>query len=377
MPRLPVVVFVLAVVAAGAWLAFGRGAPAPGGNRAAPAMGGPPGMGRPLPVNVARVREEEFSDRLEAIGTTSANESITVTARAQGIIRALRFEDGQTVNKGDEIATIDAGEQDAKLNVELANLDEQRKGLERTAGLAKSQNVSQSKLDEQTAALRKAEANVAAARARIADYRIVAPFGGILGTRKVSVGALVSPGTVVTTLDDISVVKLDFAVPENFLSALRPGLDIEATTAAYPGEIFKGQVLAVDSRVDPVTRSIAIRALMPNPDLRLRPGMLMIVDLIKNRRQSLVIPEQALIPDPSAQFVFVISPDNVASRVKVTIGRRRLGYVEILEGLSAGDLVVTEGTIDVRPGGKVDVINRDKLGTAAPPTATAAAPRPS
>jgi membrane fusion protein (multidrug efflux system) len=278
----------------------------------------------------------------------------------------LRFEDGQTVNKGDEIALIDNGEQDAKLNVELANLEEQRKALDRTSGLAKSQNVSQSKLDEQISALRKAEANVAGARARVADYRITAPFGGILGTRRVSLGALVSPGTVVTTLDDISVVKLDFAVPENFLSALKPGLDIEATSTAYPGETFKGQVLAVDSRVDPVTRSIGIRALMPNPNLRLRPGMLMIVDLIKNRRESLIIPEQALVPDPEAQFVFVINSDNVANRVKVTIGRRRLGYVEVLEGLNEGDLIVTEGTIDVRQGGKVDVLNRDKLGPAAP-----------
>ena len=352
----------IAVLAVGGWFAFGRG---PSGSPAA-MRAGAMGAGRPQPVNVARVKQEIFADRLEAIGTTSANESITVTAKAQGIVRALRFEDGQTVNKGDEIALIDNGEQDAKLNVELANLDEQRKALERTSGLAKSQNVSQSKLDEQISALRKAEANVAAARARIADYRIVAPVGGILGTRRVSLGALVSPGTVVTTLDDISVVKLDFSVPENFLSALKPGLEIEATTTAYPGETFKGQVMAVDSRVDPVTRSIAIRAVMPNPNLRLRPGMLMIVDLIKNRRESLIIPEQALIPDPSAQFVIVISADNIASRVKVTIGRRRLGYVEVLEGLNEGDLVVTEGTIDARPGSKVDVLNRDKLGPATP-----------
>ena len=356
-PRSVVIAVVVAVLALGGWFAFSRGQ-APSG---APQAGGPPGMARLQPVNVARVRAESFSDRLEAIGTTSANESITVTAKAQGIVRALRFEDGQTVRQGDEIALIDNGEQDAKLNVELANLEEQRRALERTSDLAKSQNVSKSKVDEQTAALRKAEANVAAARARIADYRIAAPFGGILGTRKVSLGALVSPGTVITTLDDISVVKLDFAVPESFLAALKPGLDIEATTTAYPGEIFKGQVLAVDSRIDPVTRSIGIRARLPNPDLRLRPGMLMIVDLIKNRRDSLIVPEQALIPEPSAQFVIVVNTENVANRVKVTIGRRRLGYVEVLDGLRENDLVVTDGTLDVRPGAKVDVLNRDKL----------------
>lgn len=372
LPRNVVIAVVVAVLAAGGWFFFGRGDAPNGASRA----GGPPGAARPTPVNAARVHAENFSDRLEAIGTTSANESITVTAKAQGIVRALRFEDGQTMAKGEEIAIIDNGEQDAKLNVELANLEEQRRALERTTDLARSQNVSKSRVDEQTAALRKAEANVAAARARVADYRIVAPFGGILGTRKVSLGALVSPGTVITTLDDISVVKLDFAVPESFLAVLKPGLDIEATTTAYPGEIFKGQVVAVDSRIDPVTRSIGIRARIPNPDLRLRPGMLMIVDLIKNSRNSLIVPEQALIPEPNAQFVIVVSNDNVASRVKVIIGRRKLGYVEVLEGLNEGDLVVTDGTLDVRPGGKVDVLNRDKLDKPAAP-AKSAAPSPS
>jgi membrane fusion protein (multidrug efflux system) len=352
---------------------------APSGGGPARMAGGPPagmggmgrggpGMGRPTPVKVVKVATEVFDDHVEAIGTSAANESITVTAKVTGVIRSLNFDDGQYVEKGEEIAAIDAGEQDGRLNVELANLEEQRKELARITDLAKSNNVSQSRVDQQTSAVRKAEANVAAARARVSDYRIVAPFSGVLGTRKVSLGALVTPGTVITTLDDISTIKLDFSVPETFLATLRPGLDIEATTSAYQGELFKGQVVSVDSRVDTVTRSVGIRALVPNKEARLKPGMLVVVDLIKDRRQSLMIPEEALIPENNKQYVYTVAADNSAARVQVTIGRRRVGSVEILEGLNEGDLVVTEGTMELRPGAKVQILNQEKF-SSGPPSA--------
>lgn len=318
------------------------------------------GPARPAqPVYVAAAQEEIFGDRLEAIGTLSANESITVTAKAQGVVRSLNFTDGQVVTRGADIVLVDPGEQNAKLSAELANLEEQRKALERTSGLALSKNTSQARLDEQVSAVKKAEANVAGARARVSDYRITAPFAGILGTRRVSLGALVSPGTVITTLDDISVVKLDFSIPENFLAALKPGLDIEAKSAAYPTEIFKGQVVTVDSRVDPVTRSVSVRAVLPNEDARLRPGMLMVVALIKDQRVSLMIPEQALLPEGSRQFVYVLGADNTSvTKVPIVIGRRRPGFVEVVQGLKAGDRVITEGNTDLKPGGKVEVLTQ-------------------
>ncbi|MBL8642899.1 MAG: efflux RND transporter periplasmic adaptor subunit [Rhodospirillaceae bacterium] len=351
------------VIAGGAYFLMPGGKPA----------GGPPGMaagpmggGRPLPVIVTRVTYEMFDDHIEAIGTSAANESITVTAKVTGVIRSLNFDDGQFVQKGEEIAAIDAGEPDARLNVELANVDEQRKELNRIMGLAESNNVSRARVDQQIAALKKAEANAAAARARVGDYRITAPFAGVLGPRRVSLGALVSPGAVITTLDDISTIKLDFAVPETFMATLRPGLDIEATTTAYQGELFKGQVVSVDSRVDPVTRSVGIRALIPNPEARLKPGMLMVIDLIKDRRQSLMIPEQALSPENNKNFVFTVGPENTVDRVEIKIGRRRLGAVEVVEGLKEGDLVVTEGIMDLRPRSKVDIKNKDKIGAGLP-----------
>ncbi len=348
------------VVAAGAaWFIF---MPGSGGG---PSGGVRQGAGAQL-VYVTPARFETFADRIEAIGTLSANESITVTAKAQGVIRTINFDDGETVRENELIVVVAAAEEDARLDAELANLEEQRKTLERIIDLSKSNNVSQARVDEQMAMVKKAEANVAAARARVSDFRIWAPFSGVLGTRRVSPGALVSPGTVITTLDDISVVKLDFAVPETFLSSLRPGLDIEATSQAYPGEVFTGEVSAVDNRIDPVTRSVEIRAVISNDDHRLRPGMLMIVELIKDRRNSLMIPEHALMPDGTQQFVYVVNDESVAQRKEIVIGRRRPGYVEVVDGLSEGDLVVTEGTMRLRPGAKVEILIPSDAADAAP-----------
>jgi len=336
------------VLAAGGWFLFGRG----GEDQQARGRG----QGERVVVG-AIVQKEEFADRLEAIGTLYANESVTLTAKTQGIIRSLDFEDGQTFRKGEQIAAVDAGEQDAALNVELANLEQQRKELARIEQLVAEKHVSQAKLDEQMALLKRAEANVAAARVRSGDRRIVAPFAGIVGTRRISVGALVSPGTTIATLDDISEVKLDFSIPETFLSSLKPGLDIESSASAYPGEVFKGRVIAVDSRVDPVTRSVSVRAAILNEDARLRPGMLMVVELIKDRRESLMIPQIALMPENDMHYVMAINPDNTVRKLKVVIGRRKVGSVEILDGLKEGDLVVAEGTLDLRDGARIRLSN--------------------
>ncbi len=319
------------------------------------------GGARAQPVIAMPVRQEIFADRLEAIGTLQANESIVVTAKVQGVVKGIGFSDGGMVNAGTTLVQFDEAEQRARYQVELANLDEQRKQFERIAGLASSNAASQARFDEQQAAVKKAEANVAAARARLEDYTITAPFDGRLGTRRISIGALVSPGTVITTLDDLSIMKLDFSVPETFLSTLREGLDIEATTSAYPSEVFRGRVTSIDTRVDPMTRAVGIRAEIPNTDQRLRPGMLMVVDLIKDRRESLMIAEEALVPFENQQYVYVVNDDDTVSQVAVTIGRRRPGSVEILEGLSLGDLVVTEGNTALMDGNKVRLLNEQDV----------------
>ena len=313
--------------------------------------------GAPTPVIVAPVTKEQFSDRLEAIGTLSANEAIVVTASVTGKVTEINFEDGDRAEQGALLVAIDDDEEQAQLRVQEAELEEQRKQLERIEGLARTNAASQSRLDEQTANVRRAEANVEAARARLRDYRLIAPFSGQLGVREVSVGALVSPGTEITTLDDISVLKLDFSVPETFISTLEPGQTIEAETPAFNDEAFSGTVQSIGSRVDPETRSVTVRARVQNPDLKLRPGMLMLVDLIKDPRESLLIPEQALVPRDNKQFILRVGDDMMVEQVQIEIGARRPGAVEVLDGLDEGDLVVIEGTTRARPGGQVRILS--------------------
>jgi membrane fusion protein (multidrug efflux system) len=193
---------------------------------------------------------------------------------------------------------------------------------------------------------------VLVAQAKLADTVVRAAFAGRVGLRRVSVGSLVSPGTVITTLDDTGTIKLDFTVPETFVSMVSPGLAITAHSVAYPGKTFEGKVSSVDSRVDPSTRSVTVRALVPNPDGLLKPGMFLNVRLSRGAVEALLVPEQALVPEQGDVFVFVVKDGTVAKRL-IRIGQRRVGAVQVVQGLAAGELVVTEGTQKLRDGASV------------------------
>jgi len=182
---------------------------------------------------------------------------------------------------------------------------------------------------------------------------IAAPFDGVLGLRQVSPGSLVTPGTVITTLDDVSRIKLDFSVPERNLSALATGQAIIATSDAFPGEQFRGAITSVGSRVDPVSRSLAARAEFDNPDNKLRQGMLLEVQLQQASRQALQVPELSLQQVGQQAFVFVVGADDKVAQVPVRIGARRPGWVEILGGVKAGDRVVVDGIVKLKPGAKI------------------------
>ena len=180
--------------------------------------------------------------------------------------------------------------------------------------------------------------------------------------RYISPGALVEPGDVITPLDDISVMKLDFNVPSIHLATLRPGTPVEAVSPAFAGQSFRGSVSSIDSRVDPVTRSIVVRALIDNSDGLLKPGLLMSGELLKNERNALMIPEEALIPRGEKNGVLLADETKspaVAEQRPVVIGSRRVGEVEILEGLEPGDKVITHGTIKVRPGQEISIRGMD------------------
>ena len=343
------------IVAGGAYFTFK-------GDAALSARGGD----RTRLVKVEVAKRVHLADRLEAIGTLQANESVTLTAKTQGIIRSINFQDSQIVKQGEAIASIDAGEQNAQVRVEEANLAQQHRELDRALQLVAEKHISESRVDEIRSAVKKAEANLASASVRADDRRIIAPFSGIIGTRRISLGALVSPGTAIATLDDISVMKLDFTVPETFLGSLKVGLPVEAAASAYRGEIFKGEVVSIDSRIDPATRSVAVRALLPNTELRLRPGMLMVADLVKDARDSIVVSENAVQPENDKQYVFVVSADGLVKRTEIKLGARQVGTVEVLSGVNDNALLIVEGLQDLRDGTKVKITNPEVVPVAKP-----------
>jgi membrane fusion protein (multidrug efflux system) len=351
----------------------GAGPGRPGGPAGRPAggnaggMGGGFGGGPPVSIVSAPARAAPLSRELRALGTARANESIEVTTKASNLVAAVRFRDGQTVTRGQVLVELDGAQARAELAIAQAALTESTSQLRRARELQATQALSASQFEQIEATQLANEARLAAARARLEDTFVRAPFAGRVGLRRVSVGTLVSPGTTITTLDDTSVIKVDFAVPESDLGSLREGLTLSAVSAAWPGQRFDGRVLSVDSRVDPTTRAVTVRAAVPNADGRLRPGMFVNVVLQRDQREAIVVPEEALVPEQDKQFVFVVA-DGVATRREVRIGARRPGEVEILSGLAPGERIVIEGTVKVRDGGPVqDLAGREVAAPAAAP----------
>jgi membrane fusion protein (multidrug efflux system) len=311
--------------------------------------------GPPAPaVLVVPVREVEFSSTVEALGTAKANEAVDITAKVSNRITAIHFREGQSVRQGDVLVELDTDEARADVAIAEAALAESRSVVNRSRELAATQALSQQQMEQLETVMRSNEARLAAARARLNELVIRAPFSGRVGLRNASVGSLVGPTTVITTLDDTSVMKLDFSVPETVLSTLSAGQEISAVSAAYTRQTFVGRVLSVDSRIDPVSRSVIVRAQIPNRDGKLKPGMFMTVRLSQDSSKAMVLPEQALVPERDQQFVFAVR-DGKATKTLITVGRRRPGEIEVLDGLSVGDLVITEGTQKVRDGLAVNV----------------------
>lgn len=339
----------------------GAGAPPAGPPGSRPAASGPP----PVPVVAVPARSERISFEIEALGTARANESVDVTAKVANQVTAVRFAEGQQVKRGDILVELDGAQARADLAVAEAALAESRSQYVRSQELYTTQVLSDSQIEQIEATYKANEARVAAARARVGDTVIRAPFSGRVGLRRVSVGSLISPGTVITTLDDTDTIKLDFTIPETFLSAVSPGLEITAHSVAYPDSSFSGRVASVDSRVDPATRSITARALLPNPGGLLKPGMFLTVRLSRGAVDALLVPEQTLVPEGGDVFVFVIE-DGVAAKRRVRIGHRRVGDVQVVEGLAGGELVVTEGTQKLRDGAAVRLLDPGTAAEVAP-----------
>nr|WP_299243433.1 efflux RND transporter periplasmic adaptor subunit [uncultured Halomonas sp.] len=316
----------------------------------------------------ARAILTDWSDPLAALGTLRANESVTLSSTVTDTVEALNFEGGEKVSEGQVLVRLSANEERADLKVAQTLREERANAVARLARLQQRDLAPLAELEDSRTQLRQVEAQIQALQARLDNYTIRAPFDGVVGTRRISVGTLVTPGSELVTLDDVERLKLDFRIPEIQLGMMAVGLPIVATSNAYPDEVFEGSVSLIDSRVDPVSRSIGVRALLDNDKRLLRPGMLMRVRVARAPRQTLVIPESALVPQGRRQYVWVVRPAEngkaedgqnksaPVERLEVEIGSRREGEVEILEGLEEGDMVVSHGGDRLRQGVRVRLI---------------------
>jgi len=380
------VIAMLGAAGFGGWYAYQGGylanVPVIGAYVAKPAQqasvpGGRGGRGGPATVEVDTVKTGRIVETRESVGTVRAYESITVTAKVAGSISEIGFEEGQKIKAGDVLVQLDADERKAAIeqaaaeaNRAIALRNEVAIKLERAQALNRTGAGTSAQVEDLTAQLKSLEGSIAAAQAqrkaaeaRLEDLTIRAPFAGRVGTRSVSLGAYIAPGTRITSLDDLSRVRLDFAVPENLLGRLKEGQTVNATSAAYQGRTFKGNVTTIDPRVDQTTRTVRLTAEFDNPDEALKPGMFLAVALeVTTKDDAVVVPEEAIVSEGLRQIIYPVKDNKVERRV-IRIGQRQNGKVEVLEGLKAGETIVVLGVQRVRPG--AEVIARP-LGSGAP-----------
>jgi len=355
------------------------GAAGPGGSVAAApgAKGGAgpggAGQGGSVPVEVAKVAQQPMPQTITAVGSLRSDESIVVRPEVAGRVSAIRFQEGQRVAKGATLVMLDPAINQAEVQQSRANLKLAQSKYDRAVDLAKSNFISGQAKDEAENNLRVAEAGLQLAEAKLAKTEIKAPFSGIIGLRVVSVGDYVKEGADVVNLESIDPLKVDFRVPETYLKQVQVGQSLQVQLDAVPGKTFDGKVFAVNPLVDAAGRSIVIRALVRNSDTSLRPGMFARVRLItRDEQNALVIPEQAIVPQGDEQYVFRVA-DGKANRVKIAVGQRRDGVVQVLNGLTANDVVVTAGQLKIRDGVPVSVASN---ATAASPAKADIAPVP-
>jgi membrane fusion protein (multidrug efflux system) len=315
------------------------------------AAGGFAGRTEAAPVvRVSTVTYATLNDSVAAIGTANANESLTLTAKVTDTVSRVDFEDGDLVEAGDVLVQLTNREEQALLAEAQANLTDAESQLGRIANLAEQRLVPESELVAARSRAEATQARLDTVLARLNDRLIRAPFTGVLGFREISPGTLLQPNTPITTLDDISVIKLDFTVPESFLGVMNEGASVLASAASYPDREFQGVVRSVGSRVDPVTRAIQVRAHVQNADRALRPGMLLMVQVVMTDRVALVVPENAVYQIQDRAYVYVVGEELVARERLIETGERRFGSVEVLRGLEDGERIVSEGIIKLRDG---------------------------
>ncbi|MBQ9337459.1 MAG: efflux RND transporter periplasmic adaptor subunit [Lentisphaeria bacterium] len=318
-------------------------------------------------VKIAEVKISEVEAQVEGIGTGLAKESVDITANATELVVKLFFDDGQTVSKGEQLVQLRDDQYQAELQQLRINLAEQERELKRLTPLYQARITSQKDFDAAKTAVSRARTALGIVEYQIGNRRICAPFAGRLGMRNVSIGDLVTPNTRITTLDDISEIKIDFRVSEKYYPVIRKGQKVGVRSAAFPKRVFEGSITAISPRIDPVTRTAEVRATVPNPDGCLAPGMLFVVRLELGRHSSLNVPEQSLMSLGEIQYLFVYNPRTKrVTRREVRLGQRSPGKAEILDGLKAGEKIIVDGVLKLVDGAEVRVITDEPPAKAKP-----------
>ncbi|MFQ3288685.1 MAG: membrane fusion protein (multidrug efflux system) [Alteromonadaceae bacterium] len=308
-------------------------------------------------VKMTPVILTDFIESVEAVGTASANEQVKITSKKSDLVDEVYFSDGEKVKKGELLVTLNNQEEHAKVSELSANLLESQAHLKRLSDLLLSNATSMSLVEQQVAKTKAIEAQLLSAQARLNDTGIRAPFAGVLGFREISRGAYIDAGTIITSLDDLSQIKVDFYLPERLFTKINIDQKITAFNTAYDEKAFVGKVIAIDSRIDPKTRSMKVRAIIANPSGKLRPGMLLNISVLLQIEKIFQLPESAIIPIEDKHYVFVVNEEK-ALRKRIEIGRRHPGFVEISSGLIEGELVVVEGALKLRDGTAVTIIDQ-------------------
>lgn len=307
-------------------------------------------------VETAAVDIGTVVDEITAVGSLRSEESVMIRAEIDGRILTLHFVEGQTLGVGEPLITLDAAEYEAQLAESHATVKLNEINFERAQELYNKNLGSRQAFDEARAKLDESRARQALDKVRLEKTVIRAPFKGTVGLRNISVGAYIKAGDDLVTFGDSSTVKLDFRVPERFLPRIKVGQEANMQVDAHPGKIFTGKVYTTDTVVDVETRTLLLRARIPNPNNELLSGMFARVSLVlEQRKNAILVPEQALIPQGNDSFVFKLV-DGKAVKTKVVLGQRRTGDVEVTQGLKPHDVIITAGQMKLRDGMEVNPI---------------------
>ncbi|AFT72699.1 Efflux transporter, RND family, MFP subunit [Alloalcanivorax dieselolei B5] len=307
-------------------------------------------------VNVISALVRPLTEKVEVVGNARATRAVVLSAEVEGRVMQVHFQEGQAVDADDLLVELDDRQAEGERDRLRAEYQRALSDYQRASRLINSRAISQAEVDNLKNGMEAARAALRVAQATYEKHKIRAPFEGVVGLRQVDPGAYLQPGTPVVTLDSVRNLEVTFEVPERYLARVKPGLVLVVSSDSYPERLFQGKVTLLDSRVNAVSRTLAVKGSLDNSDGLLRPGQLLQIDILLSQHQALLVPEQAIVAQGAQNFVFVVAENDTALRLPVELGGRRDGWVEVVHGLSDDDAVIVNGHSRLGSGAPVTVV---------------------